>query len=195
MCTQLVLKFLDLDQAFSQLAFALHLFPFKGDVVLMNLILQRDDLVALVLHLLNVFLLTCPLFRHCILIKHNKSFKVLIFRVQLLDSLCQTEVLALLDLDASLCLLDLLLYLIEVQFGCLLLVFKCLKLYRFSLKLILKVVDSFLCFFLQFLNLHTMFFPDLSYLLFKVIQDLGFVRDLKVYISHIAFHISVDVVH
>ena len=29
MCTQLVLKFLDLDQAFSQLAFALHLFSFK----------------------------------------------------------------------------------------------------------------------------------------------------------------------
>ena len=161
----------------------------------MDLILQCDDLVALVLHLLNVILLTCPLFRHCILIEHHKSFKVLIFSVQLLDSLCQTEVLALLDLNASLCLLDLLLYLIEVQFGCLLLVFKCLKLYRFGLKLILKVVDRFLCFFLQFLNLHTMFFADLSYLLFKVIQDLGFVCDLKVYISHIAFHISVDVVH
>ena len=75
----------------------------------MNLVLQGDDLIPLVLYLLDILLLLDFLLEHGALIQLDELLEVHVPIARLLGQLQQAQILALLDLNAALGLLDFLL--------------------------------------------------------------------------------------
>ena len=76
----------------------------------MNLVLQSDDLIALVLDLLDVLLFTDPLLEDGTLIQLHQSLQISNLTISLLSYLEKVYILTLLSLNTSLRILDLLLY-------------------------------------------------------------------------------------
>ena len=87
----------------------------ERDIVLVDLVLQGHDFVALILDLLNVLLFSDSLLLNSIRIQLHKTLKILTLRLYVLHHLQHRKLLCLLHLDASLSFPDLFLDLRKIN--------------------------------------------------------------------------------